>query len=426
MQAAFEYKLKQEVLFCKQCSAVRPHTCFTRVQIHKISGISPRECILASCSTCEENQILLARDLRSLTAENSAEFSCKIAGRGRILLDDWVYIPGHARPGKVKSRFRKENKEHLSIHYEDGSERTLIQDIPNEAGKSAMINYKLLPFQLASTLIGDHIYHVGRNKTGRAVGFAHNEQSKLLIQLEDETFLIMNLPGDSTQVIKNNQLLEIVRHALSGQESFTPKNLSVRVSQGIVYLEGVCDHLQKSDTLVRFIESLEGVMAVISHIHIQPNSSVADYDLELLIHQALFDQPTGVFGLELEVREGIAYLRGYMEDEETAFKIYRRISSIDGLRAIKLKIQLQENPSYHDIELARQVMEALRKNTAINSSRLRVSALKGVIYLEGSVQSNLQKSTAAFSAMWAGRNLKVINNLKVIPRLDSRHYRLGG
>ena len=49
------------------------------------------------------------------------------------------------------------------MEFEDGKEFKWSQKSQNIHGKEATAQYKLLPFQLSSTLIGDYVYHVGRD-----------------------------------------------------------------------------------------------------------------------------------------------------------------------------------------------------------------------------------------------------------------------
>jgi osmotically-inducible protein OsmY len=77
---------------------------------------------------------------------------------------------------------------------------------------------------------------------------------------------------------------------------------------------------------------------------------------------------------------------------------------------------------FADQEKNRLVVNALKKNGALASARISVQCVNGIIYLEGEVHSNLQKSTASFAAMWAGKNLNVVNNLKIVKSGNSDSF----
>ncbi|MGL1933986.1 MAG: BON domain-containing protein [Fibrobacterales bacterium] len=420
MRTFFDHTYKKEKLYCKHCSSVATHQLFSRQAIVFGGKISSRERLLGHCNNCREYQILFASDLRSLTPEKQGEFSCKIAGRGRIILGDWVYIPGHSRPGRVKGRFWQNGFEEFILTYEDGTEKTIKIKTPDVAGKEALISYKLLPFQLGNTLIGDYIYHVNRNISGKTVGVIHGQKEKIIIQLEDKTFLIMTLPGVDPKVKDNYTLSDIVTSTLNSID-FDTSTITINVSNGIVFLSGSLTHILDREVLIRFIDSLEGVLGVISNITIQPVINVSDDLLQREIHQYLFDSNPGILGVNITVTRGEAELCGYVEKHSNQNKIYESLASIDGLKEIHLKLEKKDTSSAKDQETTNQVINALDKLQLLDSASIKVHTINGVVYLEGHVHTNLQKSTATFAAMWAGKNLNLVNNLQVMLRKEDEN-----
>lgn len=87
---------------------------------------------------------------------------------------------------------------------------------------------------------------------------------------------------------------------------------------------------------------------------------------------------------------------------------------IIGITNIHLKLSKKESSNFGDREKTRMVVQALKKSAALSSARINVHTIEGIIYLEGEVNNSLQKNTATFSAMWAGKNLSVINNLRIV------------
>jgi osmotically-inducible protein OsmY len=419
MRELFEHFIREEGLFCKSCSAVSAHAFYGK----NLNLSDPNHKLISTCNSCGDSQVYFLKDLRFFTPEASQEFSCKIAGHGRLTLDDWVYVPGDSRPGKVKSRIRSGNQEVFTLSYEDGTERSLQQDTPNIAGKEAMIKYKLLPFQLSSTLVGDHVYHVNRNKTGQAVGLIRGPEDKLILALEDESFLIMTLPESNNQILGNRPLKEFISTALESVPSFNSDSISLEVSNGIVYLNGKCRHLMERETLVRFIESMDSVLVVISKIKVAPKTKVSDSILQKNIQELLYNQNyTQLMGLRISVEKAIVEVSGYISEEEQKQQIYDLIIPVHGIVEIKMMLKKRSSIPFADQEKNRLVVNALKKNGALASARISVQCVNGIIYLEGEVHSNLQKSTASFAAMWAGKNLNVVNNLKIVKSGNSDSF----
>lgn len=414
MQEVFKNFFKDEDLFCRSCSSVTSHPIYSRTPLDLNRSEVKEERLLASCHVCQENQIILFADLRSLNPEDDKTFSCKIAGKGRITLGDWVYIPGHSRPGMVKSKSRVDDNECFYLSYEDGKQRKLILKTPNTAGKQAMIYYKLLPYQLGSTLVGDYVYHVNRNVTGRAVGVIHGPKEKIIIQLEDSTYLVMAHSGSKTQIKDSLSLKETIMEAIQSVEHVDVEQIHIEVTNGIVYLSGTVHTLFERETLIRFIESIEGILAVIPKIKVKPKREVPDYLLQRQIQDVLFSKHSGVIGIRIAVEQGEVELSGFIEHTRNEQKIYEMLVPIIGITNIHLKLSKKESSNFGDREKTRMVVQALKKSAALSSARINVHTIEGIIYLEGEVNNSLQKNTATFSAMWAGKNLSVINNLRIV------------
>lgn len=422
MQEVFNTFFKDEDLFCRSCSSVTPHQLYSRTPIDLNRAEVHDERLLASCSTCQENQIIIFSDLRSLNPEEDKTFSCKIAGKGRITLGDWVYIPGHSRPGMVKSKTRVEDKECFYLSYEDGKQRKLILKTPNVAGKQAMIYYKLLPYQLGATLVGDYVYHVNRNVTGKAVGVIHGPKEKIIIQLEDMTYLVMTHNGSKTKIKDNPSLKQTIVDSIHSVPHVDIEQIHIEVTNGIVYLSGICKTLFERETLIRFIESIEGILAVIPKIKVIPKRPVPDYLLQRQIQDVLFSKHSGVIGIRISVEEGEVELSGFIEHNRNEQKIYEMLVPIPGITELNLKLSKKESSNFSDMEKTRMVVKALKKSAALTSARINVHTIEGIIYLEGEVNNSLQKNTATFSAMWAGKNLSVVNNLRIVKPGQSTSY----
>jgi osmotically-inducible protein OsmY len=423
MQELFKHELRTEVLYCRHCSAVETHRCYTR-QACQESSIHRNECILTICPRCQRDQIFFAADFKALQKNGDQEFSCKIAGRNRIVVNDWVYVPGEPRPAQVKMHIldRNKNREVVTLVYENKREETLSLPVIIGNEKSSLYSYKLLPFQIGQARIGEHIYHVGRDQTGLVVGVIHERREKLLVQMEDRSLLIMERPGRD-DYIDSQELETEVLNALHTISEFNSDDVAIHVKQQIVFLKGVCQNLREREVLRSFVEGIANVRAVVSLIKVYPRLHVHDAELEHKIHHRLFQQNTGIFGVQLRVENQVAYLRGYIQDQKLSQQIFYHLLSIEGLRDLELNLVVRKEPSFIDLERTRQVTEALKGNPALQSVCIRVSTLSGTIYLEGSVHSSLQKSTALLTALWVGKNLwGVENNLKVDPNLESESY----
>jgi osmotically-inducible protein OsmY len=79
-----------------------------------------------------------------------------------------------------------------------------------------------------------------------------------------------------------------------------------------------------------------------------------------------------------------------------------------------LDLRLRPHDEPGEREKAQTVAQALRSNATLKEARIRVFSQNGILFLEGFVRSSLQRNAAALAAMWAGRNFKIENKLRII------------
>lgn len=414
MRAPYLYSIKEEPLFCRNCSAVTKHALNGRESFALDDPELIKESLLAECVICDEEQVVFARDLRSICGEDPDQFSCKIGGRGRIVVGDWVFFPGQSRPGQVKLRQSMGEREHFTIIYDDGQEFKWSQKIPNIAGKEALLTYKLLPFQLGSAKIGDYVYHVGRDITGITVGVVHGSHEKIIIQLENHSYLVMNLNHRNSPTDTNKALREKISEAFKSVMGNQYAGINTEVRGGMVYVSGKCGHLLEREALIKFVESIEGVLMVLPKIKILPEIDVTDEELQWQIHTLLSEQSRhGLVGVRVFVNQGTASIHGFVDNEKTYDAIYNQIACINGLKDINLNLSPTKGLQHEDIQRSRQVNEVLAKNNALSDCVIHAKCRGGKITLEGTVRSAFQKSTASLATAWVSKNMNIENNIKI-------------
>ena len=420
MRQPYEHLLRTEPVFCRSCSAVTKHRLYTKKEVALNDPTLLDEKLLGECDACGEEQVIIARDLRSLHGNLDNEFTFKIAGRGRIVVGDWVYFPGQSRPGRVQLHNRMGEREHFVMEFDDGKKFKWNQKIPNVAGKKALITYKLLPFQLNEVKIGDYIYHVGREMAGVAVAIAHGSKDKLVLQMENRSYLLMNLPQRGNALDNSTTLKQKIEEAFHSVLGPAFSSLQLEVRGGIVYLSGSCSHLLERQALVEFIESIPGALMVLPKIQIAPDLSVNDTELQSQLQTLLSaNSPNnGIIGIRVFVESGVATISGYVINESIKDVIYKQAACVNGLKEIQLNLHLQEELKSEDMEKSQIINQTLQENTTLSDCHIEAHCKSGNVYLEGVVYSQHQKSTAALATAWKVKNLNIINNIRVEKRMD--------
>jgi hypothetical protein len=341
----------------------------------------------------------------------------KILGRSRLQVKDYVYVPGQPVTGIVKSRFRSAGQEFFIITQSTGQEiRIQSSQASNEEAQEA---FRLLPFAVGETRIGDSIYHTIREKFGKAVGLVFSRESKLVVQLEDETILLLALPA-SRQIPENRELSNRAHLLLTQTHPEALAGIHLEAGQGILYARGTCASLIDAIALRKTLQSIPSSRGTVDIVSVQPLHPVADDTIIEALQDIAFCSEYPIFGIDVQCKEGMATVNGYCRQATVPAELQERIEAIPGLRGLQLQLLHRPQDAPGDREKALAVGQALRRNATIKDSTIRIYSWNGVIHLEGVVRSTLQRNAAALAAMWAGRNFKIVNHLR-ISRQHSEH-----
>lgn len=412
MRDRFSQKLREgHSLYCSTCRRVEQHDLFIPQSISSTQQFNPEQPILCNCQRCTNGQVYFAREFRKFGPEPSVDSLCKVFGRNRLLVRDWVYAPGWARPGQVKSRFRTQNTETFVITWQDGQESELRQPCQDSENLSAE-GFRLLPYQASICSLGDTIYHVNRESTGVVQGFQFSKDSRIVVQMEDKTMLLMTVPEVS--IYDNYTLAQKAQEVLSRELGSEALNIKIKTGQGIIYLTGYLSALPHRNLVQSALAKISQCRGFVDMLAVQPTILVADEDLEQQAHDALLDCKIPVFGLQITCEFGCLTVNGYVRHPDATKDIYQRLQHLQGLHNLVLHLRLRPTENSAERQRKLKVTKALQSSSSLSNVRIRVASVDDTIYLEGSVLSSLQKNTATITAMWGCRGLRVENNLKII------------
>jgi|GEM_PF-2931923 len=411
MLQAFSHSIVDLPLFCRSCQGVFPHTIKSRIVLRPGAPAEPKEPLLVICHRCNLPQIFVADEFSAFSPVPATGMLFKIPGRSRLVVKDYVYIPGQPVTGVVKSRFRTGDQEIFTVVQSTGEELRIQspRQIPNDAPPEG---FRLLPYAVGDARIGDEIYHTGRDKFGKAIGLIFGRESKLVVQLDDDTLLLLALPP-AKQIPDNRELTQVAHELLLTLSPKAVNGIHLEAGLGILYARGTCSTLPYATALRKTLQQVPNSRGAVDIIAIDPTNHVPD---ELLI-QGLYDillrNEHPIFGIEVICEQGLATVTGYCRNVSSELELSMELEALPGLRGLHLLLQLRPQDAPGDRERALTVGQALRHNATLRDTIIRIYSFDGVIHLEGIVHSTLQRNAAALAAMWAGRNFKIANHLRV-------------
>jgi len=408
----FCYAVEDTPLFCKSCQGVFLHSLKACKPLRPGLPAAPQEPILMICHHCRQAQVFVASEFQQFSPAPLEQSTFKIAGHNRLLVGDSVYIPGESYTGTIKSRFRTGTQEVFVITQTNGQEIRWTANTNQPYGENALEHFRLIPTAAAETRIGDSIYHTIRQRFGRAVGLLFGKETQLVIQLEDEAILLLSLP--ETRRIPDNQTLKKVA-TQTLQESFPDylECIHLEAGQGILYARGTCHTLPEVMTLQTILGQIPGIRGVVTLLSVQPESSREDSWICEQIHNVLLALSPAPFAIQVDCTQAEATVRGCYRNEQIRLDAQSAIIKIPGLRRLNLELRNRPLDESGDREKSLLVAQALRRNATLKGIHIQIFTWNGVTHLEGLVSSSLQRNAAALAAMWAGRNFRIENLLRI-------------
>ena len=409
MLEGFDLLVRRESLYCHQCREVKPHDVFSRTFLDYGGGVAPDHRLLARCCSCGNSLVLFASDFRCFFPAEAEKIGCKIAGRSRLVLGDRVYVKGLDRLGTIERRSRTLEQERLTLDLGRGETREVEVPYPRVVQEETARVYLLVPRFVSELKISDWVYHTQYEVAGRMVGVIHGRQEQRIIRLENDAYLLLKAGGEKGRVLEDTALLPSICAALRATGDESLRSLNVSASHGIVYLKGQLGSLPARDALVSRIEKIPGVLVVVPKILVVPEALRSDAEIFADVQDRIAKI---VLEARVSVRRGNVDISGRDARNDAPDEIYSLVSRIPGVASVRVQVA-RGGTLRSPEETGRKIMAALRNNSALHGARIYVRALDGVVYLEGSVVSNLQRATAEAAAQQAARDATVVNSLRI-------------
>lgn len=140
---------------------------------------------------------------------------------------------------------------------------------------------------------------------------------------------------------------------------------------------------------------------------------------DVRLQEAVMERLVGVDCLDarevqVDVREGIARLLGWVESASQAEEIARLAIQVPGVASVRSELRAEPRPRHRaDEDLGRAVLHSIAQDADIDTRLLKVRARQGDILITGWVGTREQFRNAEANAWWTAGVLNVINHLQV-------------
>jgi osmotically-inducible protein OsmY len=239
---------------------------------------------------------------------------------------------------------------------------------------------------------------------------------------------------------EKEHIVKTVRAAFERSPRINLHKFPIRMDfrDGALTLEGEVEHIAAKKLCMELAITVPGVSGIVDRLHVTPATHMGDGAILDAVRDALLQEPTlqnctieirhkgkvemireittephGV--IELSVADGVVLL-----DDHVTSLAQKRFAGVlawwvPGSRDVVNGLAVEPPQDDSDDEIAKTVRAVLKKDPFVNVDRIRASANKAVVRLEGEVPSAEQKEMAEFDAWYVFGVDKVINKLDVRP-----------
>lgn len=412
MLRSWTYKLIDKRFYCAECSAISTHSIFSREPFSVHAGVSFGIPLVCRCKVCETFFVAFSQEVYFGKPPFNAEYA-KLLSQNRIAPNDWVYVDGKMRPGRVTGHYSTLTEEVVELDFGGGVREKFTRPLMTHFNDRAPLGFKLLPAQAGVALLGDPIYHVLRQTIGFVVGrVSDHGAEKLVVQLENGKVIFMTLP-DEYQLVPDSVLLE---HLTERVTKFFPslvETLKLNVVHSVVYVYGSVPELPLKEEVIREVKMLPDIRGVVDLLSVRiPGDPVPDDELWRAVLRILEDRDSPFFNCEIQVKDGVLNLNAYYTSGSDIRTTMARLRHILGLRDAQFEIEEVDAPPPHMRHLA-DMLRVKMKLDKRTDQRLRVIPMMDGILVEGSVKSVLQKSLLNIFTTRAAKGVRIDTRIRI-------------
>lgn len=190
--------------------------------------------------------------------------------------------------------------------------------------------------------------------------------------------------------------------------------IGVVVNGGAVTLTGHVPTYRQKIAATAAAKRMAGVLAIVDEIEVRlpTDHRATDEGLAERIANVLrWNVSNQLPGIQAEVKNGVVTLSGMVDWQYQRSNILKNVEHVRGVVDVVSLIGLK--PRISTVDVQNRIMDALKRHANIESSKIQVIALDGIVTLNGTVESMEEMNRVEDAAWTAPGVARVIDNLRV-------------
>lgn len=205
-----------------------------------------------------------------------------------------------------------------------------------------------------------------------------------------------------------------VVEALKSDVRVDESGVNVDVVGGTVYLTGVVPSLFQKRTAGEVAARIRGVVDVNNDLWIAPQVMRGDEEIARDVRAALArDAWIDEERIKVVVSQGVVHLIGTVEDGQVKLAATEDAWAVPGALDVVNELAVAPHVRRTDEEIAAELTRDLERNIRIRPHQIRVVVKDGVVYLDGTVNSVIQRWISEDMARWIPGVVDVVNHLAI-------------
>ncbi|TAK35145.1 MAG: BON domain-containing protein [Chloroflexota bacterium] len=227
------------------------------------------------------------------------------------------------------------------------------------------------------------------------------------------------------QYLADDELLEGVQAALAAEPLAARHSIDAHIRHGAVTLRGRVDTLAEERAALEAAEKVKGVREVVSRLKVgqieptdQPVPMVDDATMLGEVMAAIADAGITIYDNESDVRDGVAHLRGLVDDRRALRHAVLAAWRVPGVQSVRNELTVRADASSRNADeaLVGRIVRALSQDGRVSPAQVVPVATNGTVVLSGQVDS-IEDHDAALSVTAGVPGVqKVLDNIIILGR----------
>ncbi len=211
-----------------------------------------------------------------------------------------------------------------------------------------------------------------------------------------------DVQAELAPLLKDGEISAAIDRSLAGDPIVPHDRIQVSATGGIVTLSGVVGNLLAQERAVEHAESIKGVRAVVHRLKVLTVSR-PDEELMKNVQEALrVDSATESLNVNVSARDGQITISGSVQSWAEKELATDAAKSVKGVSSIRNLLMIEPQAGREDREIEADIKRRFQSDVWLMGRALDVGVVNGVVRLEGTVGSALEKSRATTLAYVLG------------------------